>query len=262
MFFTLYAGGTLFLTNDDRSRLLENFAKWNINWLFLPPSATELIPGPDAIPSIQTLVMGGEAPSRDHYGKFCNGSLTLINSYGPAENTIFTSMQVIKSKDTDPRQIGKSPNTHTWIVHNDDVTKLLPIGATGELLVEGPQVSDGYVNRPLETEQAFIITPQWKMQFEQPRDCYSQERKLYRTGDLVHYLADGSLRIDGRIGSQAKLRDRGWSLKKLNIACDSPVMLKRLLRRSSMRQINASFLQRSYRAGMRSATRRKAPCYL
>ena len=247
MFFTLLGGGTLFLTNDDQSRLLENIAKWDINWLFMTPSATEIIPGPEAIPSVQTLMMAGEAPNCDHYSKLCNGSLSLINAYGPSENTLFTSMQVVTSKDVDPRQIGVGLNTHTWIVHSDHVTKLLPIGATGELLLEGPQLADGYVNRPLETDQAFISRPKWNIQCKQPGDCYRQGRMLYRTGDLVHYLADGSLRIDGRKGSQVKLRGQRLELEevehRMRHFSDSQALAAEVFAAPNQRQLLAAFIQ-------------------
>ncbi|CAG8218181.1 unnamed protein product [Penicillium salamii] len=219
IFFTLIFGGTLFLINEDKSRLAEIVSQWNINWLFMTPSATETIEGAEAIPSVRTLVMAGEAPNRDQIARLKAGAIHLINAYGPAENTFFTSMNVITSQNTDPREIGPGINTRTWITHPEDVNKLMPIGATGELLLEGPSLSDGYLNRPSETAQAFIQCPSWATlrtgKFGLNHEQSPCGRILYRTGDLVHYLPDGSLRIVGRVGSQVKLRGQRLELEEV-----------------------------------------------
>ncbi|KAK5680139.1 hypothetical protein LTS12_029313, partial [Elasticomyces elasticus] len=69
------------------------------------------------------------------------------------------------------------------IVSPEDHEKLLPIGAVGELLIEGPIVGRGYLNEPEKTAAVFIGPPQWLRSI---RDDQYHSR-LYKTGDLVQY---------------------------------------------------------------------------
>ena len=55
----------------------------------------------------------------------------------------------------------------------------MPVGALGELLIAGPHVADGYLNRPDKTQEAFIDN-----MFE------AESGKIYRTGDIVRYRPD------------------------------------------------------------------------
>jgi non-ribosomal peptide synthetase component F len=75
---------------------------------------------------------------------------------------------------------------------------LTPIGCVGELLIEGPNVARGYVNEPEKTKAAFIENPAWMI------DSISSSHRIYKTGDLVRYEADGNLTIVGRKDSQVK----------------------------------------------------------
>ena len=82
----------------------------------------------------------------------------------------------------------------------------LPVGAAGELWVSGPQVSRGYLNRPEKTAEAFIANPFTT----DPK--YS---RVYRTGDIVRYLADGNVQFVGRKDGQVKIRGFRIELKEV-----------------------------------------------
>ena len=76
----------------------------------------------------------------------------------------------------------------------------LPLGAAGEMLVSGPQVSRGYLNLPEKTAETYI---QWN------------GKRCYRTGDVVRYLADGNIQFVGRRDGQVKIRGFRIELKEV-----------------------------------------------
>lgn len=88
----------------------------------------------------------------------------------------------------DSRNIGRSSGCATWIVNRHDPQKLVPIGSIGELVIEGPTVGRGYLNDPKKTAAVFLHTPRWLKRFRH------DESRVYKTGDLVQYLPDGSIK--------------------------------------------------------------------
>ncbi|PYH87111.1 acetyl-CoA synthetase-like protein [Aspergillus uvarum CBS 121591] len=195
---TLIAGGTLFLTNKDRSHLAELIGRWKINWLFSTPSALKTLDDPSSVPTLESIVMVGELPSREIYERWSESHLTLINGYGPAENTFFSTMAVVERGDQDPRNIGFPINTRAWIMDPNNVQNPLPRGAVGELVVAGRQLAQGYLHNETATNAAFVPAP----------PCLEgiEDGLIYRTGDLCQFTQDGSLWILGRVDSQVKLR--------------------------------------------------------
>lgn len=89
-----------------------------------------------------------------------------------------------------------------WIVDPMDYDRLVPIGAVGELLVEGPIVGSGYLNNPDKTAASFIPSPRWA----KPSPGTTIQKRFYKTGDLVRYDEDGSLIFQGRQDTQVKIR--------------------------------------------------------
>jgi acyl-CoA synthetase (AMP-forming)/AMP-acid ligase II len=71
----------------------------------------------------------------------------------------------------------------------------VPVGQPGEIFIGGSTVGHSYINRPELTESRFVNDP-----FDSDPDA-----KMYRTGDLGHWRADGNLMISGRIDSQVKI---------------------------------------------------------
>ena len=69
------------------------------------------------------------------------------------------------------------------------------IGVSGELVIGGVNVTEGYLNRPELTQEKFVDNP-------------FGEGKLYRTGDLARWNADGNISYSGRIDEQVKIQSR------------------------------------------------------
>jgi amino acid adenylation domain-containing protein len=141
--------------------------------------------------SLKHLTVGGETlvpiePPKN----YC-----LHNGYGPTECTIFTTIfPVDKLYSRIP--IGKPlDNTQLYIV--DKNGELTPVGVAGELLVAGWQVGEKYLNRPDLTTEKFIPNP---------FNNKPEYGKIYRTGDIVRYLPDGSIDFVGRRDTQVKIR--------------------------------------------------------
>jgi amino acid adenylation domain-containing protein len=152
------------------------------------------------INQLRLVICGGEALPPETLRIWYNSPITgvrLINAYGPTEATItaitFTVPQDITAIETYTNiPIGRPlPNRKVYIL--DPQKNLVPIGVAGELYIGGEGLAEGYLNRPELTNQKFILHP-------------LENIKLYKTGDLAHYLADGNIQFLGRIDNQVKIR--------------------------------------------------------
>jgi len=174
------------------------------NWLianeiticFLPtPLAEQVIKleWPAATP-LRTLLTGG-----DRLHSFPPPALpfTLINNYGPTENTVVATSCVVPP-DPEAKQlpsIGK-PITNVEIYILDDALQPVPTGTAGELYIAGASLARGYRHQPQLTKERFLPHP-----FSSDPDA-----RLYKTGDLACRNADGTLTFLGRNDHQIKVR--------------------------------------------------------
>ena len=122
-----------------------------------------------------------------------NKSFIFCNAYGPTETTMLVSSYTVTRKE-DNIPIGKALDNMKLYVA-DLAGHRVPFGALGELLIAGPQVGDGYLNRPEKTAEVFITNP-----FD------SSKPRMYRTGDVVRYRHDGNIEFIGRRDGQVKIR--------------------------------------------------------
>lgn len=93
-----------------------------------------------------------------------------------------------------PTNIGVPRGCYPWIVDGDNPDILVPFGCLGELLIEGPLLGRGYLDRPDETAARFLIDLGWMKKTPLPgtRGGQSSRKVVYRTGDFVQYNMDGS----------------------------------------------------------------------
>ncbi|MEH2157011.1 non-ribosomal peptide synthetase, partial [Nostoc sp.] len=153
----------------------------------------------DALKPLHQLLAGGDILSVPHVQKFLQTveNCQLINGYGPTENTTFTCCyQIPTSLSPDVSVPIGRPIANTQVYILDKYLQPLPIGVPGELYISGTGLARGYFNRPELTQEKFIPNP-----FEKARGS-----KLYKTGDLARYLADGNIEYLGRIDNQVKIR--------------------------------------------------------
>jgi amino acid adenylation domain-containing protein len=147
---------------------------------------------------VQQLLAGGDVLSATHVRKVLEAhpGLTLINGYGPTENTTFTCCY----RMTEPGQVGEGvpigvPIGATQAYVLDAWLKPVPIGVAGELYAGGDGLARGYLNQPGLTAERFVANP-----FGPPGS------RLYRTGDRVRWRADGVIEFLGRLDHQVKIR--------------------------------------------------------
>ena len=146
------------------------------------------------IPSLKTLLVGGEACPADLVRRWSRPGRRMLNTYGPTEATV-TSTWTELFPDT-PVTIGVPLPTYS--VHLlDEVYQPVPPGSAGEICIGGPGVGVGYVNRPELTRERFITNP-----FQVSK---SGNDKLYLTGDLGRLTPDGDIEYLGRIDNQVKI---------------------------------------------------------
>jgi len=169
----------------------------------------------ERLKGVRQMLAGGEALSVPHVKKYL-GSLTgdrrLINGYGPTENTTFTCCHVMGKGSEIGRSvpIGK-PIANTRVYVLDERREPVPVGVAGELYAGGDGVARGYHRRAELTAEKFVPDP------------FSEERgaRLYRTGDVVRWLRDGTIEFLGRADTQVKVRGFRIELGEIEAALAS-----------------------------------------
>ncbi|KAI8633600.1 hypothetical protein F5Y19DRAFT_414203 [Xylariaceae sp. FL1651] len=215
MLHCLAAGGCLCIPSDaerKHSQLAESMKRMQVNLVDLTPSVARTL-DPTAVPSLKTLILGGESASRSDILRWAP-YVRVLNGIGQAECTVTTTMAVMDPAVPGTPGIGKALGTNTWIVSPTDHHQLAAIGAVGELLVEGPLVGAGYLNDEDKTAASFIIDPRW-LTCTPGIGGKARHGRLYKTGDLVRYDADGGLHFIGRKDAQAKIRGQRIELEEV-----------------------------------------------
>jgi amino acid adenylation domain-containing protein len=140
------------------------------------------------------ILCGGETMPRELAEQLQANASSLWNMYGPTETTIWSTVHPVASS-SGPVVIGRPiANTEVYIL--DSNLQPVPVGITGELYIGGDGVARGYLNRPELDAEKFILNPL----------SSRPDARLYSTGDLAHYRADGNIECLGRVDHQVKLR--------------------------------------------------------
>lgn len=148
--------------------------------------------------TVKKVAVGGEALSgevvRAFQRKFKN-SIEIINLYGPTESTVVaTGHRVVDLIPEDQAHIpiGKPfSNYEVYIVNEED--KLCPINVPGEILISSVGLAKGYLNQEEKTKEVFVNNP------------FKDNSIIYRSGDIVRLLENGSIEYVGRKDSQVKI---------------------------------------------------------
>jgi amino acid adenylation domain-containing protein len=137
IFTTLIHGGCVCVPSE-RERLNDlsaAIASLGVTHLCLTATVAKLL-HPTDIPSVKTLSVSGEPMSREIISTWAP-SVQLINMYGPAECTIWCTARDCVEYGSDPQNTGRPLRSAIWITDIENNETLLPIGAVGELLIEG-----------------------------------------------------------------------------------------------------------------------------
>tara|TARA_R110002003_G_scaffold124_21_gene11363 strand:+ start:16195 stop:27882 length:11688 start_codon:yes stop_codon:yes gene_type:complete len=208
IFSTLMVGGTVCVPDQDSrtNDLVGVINKFNVNWATLTPSVVRMMQ-PSQVPELRTLVLVGEAMSQQDLLTWAD-RVTLGNGYGPTECSAISTSNVM-TLNTKPNNLGKAVTSRGWIVSRNNHHVLAPVGAVGELLLEGPAVGAGYLNDPEKTAKAFVRDVTWALGKVVP------SARFYKTGDLVKYNEDGTMLYLGRKDSQTKVRGQRLELSEV-----------------------------------------------
>ena len=213
IFSTLLMGACICIP-DEKTRL-DDITKaindLNVDWALLTPSFVQVI-SPSDVPSLKTLVLGGEAMSQNQIRTWADKT-HLVNAYGPSECAVVATVNSHVSSISDPSNIGRAVGGRCFVVNQHDHNKLVPVGTIGELVVEGPILAQGYLKNQVKTEESFIHTPKWFKNLKIPQS--SRRNLIYKTGDLVKYAEDGSLHYVGRKDNQSKIHGQRLELGEI-----------------------------------------------
>ena len=219
----LVCGATLVLRADamitSPKQFLESCAALGITMLDLPTGywhhlVNAIVEDDLQVPgSLRLVILGGEQAHAEHVTKWlerAGRNTRLVNTYGPTEATVVTTtFDLTEHRDGAVVAIGRTiAGTSVYVL--DDARQPAPVGIPGELYIGGAGVARGYLNRPELTAQKFIANP-------------FGEGRLYRSGDLVRYQADGNLEFLGRADNQVKIRGFRIELEEIEEAIRSHV---------------------------------------
>jgi amino acid adenylation domain-containing protein len=165
-----------------------------------------LMPDADkAIRQLKKVLLGGE-PLSVAFAKQLREMMSgdLINLCGPTETTVWCqAFPVTEIGETNPLPIGKPlANTQMYIL--DKNLQPVPVGVAGEIFIAGECVSRGYLNRPDLTEKKYLPNP-------------FGAGKLYASGDVGRFRADGVIEIIGRSDFQVKIRGHRIELGEIEL---------------------------------------------
>ncbi|EMD66011.1 Non-ribosomal peptide synthetase NPS4 [Bipolaris sorokiniana ND90Pr] len=166
---------------------------------------------PIEFPSLEFVMTSGEVVLQDDIRRWCD-FVRLYQGYGQAECSPIVASTEMLTRESLPNCIGKPIGGRCWIVLPQDQNRLAPLGAIGELVVEGLHVGREYVNNPGKTREVFINHRRWTGE-----DIANKQGgwPMYRTGDLVRYGADGLLYYHGRKDFQVKVNGQRIELGEI-----------------------------------------------
>lgn len=205
-FWTLLWGATLVVARPEGHKdpwyLQELIEREQITRLHFVPSMLQNFLDQcrgESCPSLSQVVCSGEELTPSLQNRFFESFFhaRLSNLYGPTEAAIDVTAWECHAGDSSSRVPIGRPISNIQIHVLDNHGQPVPIGVVGEIHIGGVGVARGYLNRPELTAERFIKDP-----FHADR----QDARLYKTGDLGRWRADGNVEYLGRNDSQVKIR--------------------------------------------------------
>ncbi|MFB7669739.1 amino acid adenylation domain-containing protein, partial [Kitasatospora sp. NPDC056138] len=202
-FWPLLEGGTLVLArpggHKDPGYLAELIQRERITIAHFVPSMLQAFlqePAAAGCTGLRAVLCSGEALSADLRDRFADAlDVPLHNLYGPTEASVDVTAWACRESDTGASVPIGRPVWNTRVYVLDAALQPVPPGVPGELYLAGVQLARGYLNRPGLSAERFVADP-----FGEPGE------RMYRTGDVVRWTAEGFLVYLGRADDQVKIR--------------------------------------------------------
>lgn len=216
----LLSGATVCLATDEQRRdpqqLLHVLQHEQISCVLLPPTMLTYLPYTQ-LPHLKYLITGGDTCPKETI-EMWKRTTTVINAYGPTENTVVSTMHIYGADAVCPTNIGKPlDGVECYVL--DEHLQPVPEGVRGTLFLGGAQLTSGYWKRPELNSEKFVGNP-----------------VKYNTGDIVCRMPDGDYLFFGRKDSQVKLRGFRIELSEIE---------NHLLRHPDVKQCVVSVHQRN-----------------
>ncbi|MGL4343724.1 MAG: amino acid adenylation domain-containing protein, partial [Cellulosilyticaceae bacterium] len=210
LFWWMLGGASLYFLKPggekDPQVILETIERQNITIIHFVPSMMsvfldyyEIYKEKYDLSSLKRLMSGGEALTVAQTEKFNRllhqgYGVTMHNLYGPTEATIEVSYYDCPTSEKVPPVLIGKPCHNSRLYVLDHQKQLVPVGVIGELYIAGTGVARGYLKREDLTAEKFMEDP------------YYEGDRMYRSGDLARWLANGQVEYLGRIDNQVKIR--------------------------------------------------------
>ncbi|MFJ2576629.1 amino acid adenylation domain-containing protein [Kitasatospora aureofaciens] len=198
LYVPLVSGATVVLAGRDEVRDVERLAGLladsGVSAMQATPTLWQALVSqhPGAVAGLRVLV-GGEALPAGLAARLADLSAGVTNLYGPTETTVWSTAASLDASGGTP-VIGK-PIANTQVYVLDAGLALVPPGVPGDLYIAGAGVVRGYLGRPDLTAERFVACPYG-----------APGTRMYRTGDVARWTADGDLEFAGRTDDQVKVR--------------------------------------------------------
>ena len=197
----LLTGGEMVVAMQEPTPALirELIAEHGVTAIFLTSALLRLFAeeAPDCFTGAATVITGGETPSAEALERVmthCPGTV-VVHAYGPTEATTYALLQELSLEQVRSGvvPIGR-PTDNTRLYVLDAWLRPVPVGAPGELYIAGDGLARCYFGRTALTAERFVADP------------FRAGERLYRTGDIVRWRADGTMDYLRRADNQVKIR--------------------------------------------------------
>jgi len=210
----LSVGACVVLANNNQTRnseaLLQLIEQEQVNFIQATPSLWRMLLDEGLKIDSPTIALSGGEPLTSELAReiAANKKVKLFNVYGPTETTIWSTAQLVEGSSVN---IGQ-PIQNTYCMIVDSLSIPVGVGCTGELLIAGEGVADGYINNEEFNAEKFVLLA----------DLEGVQRRFYRTGDLAQWqLSEGgfaNIVYLGRDDEQIKLRGHRIELLEIEHA--------------------------------------------
>lgn len=218
LFPPLLTGGAVRLLGegDEISSLCEEFeSRRDYSLVKLTPAHLDAISrlriDSHAPTGVRAIIIGGESLNRESLTAWRGmpDGPRLINEYGPTETVVGCCVYEVRDDESarGAVPIGR-PIANAQIYILDDNLRPVGVGMRGEIYIGGEGLGRGYINQPARTAERFIPDPFSRREGD----------RLYKTGDIGRFIADGNIEFLGRIDSQVKVNGFRVELEEVSSA--------------------------------------------